>query len=190
MMAEQKQEEVLLKREDAAITNGSAMPVVDTSLPQLAVDVERDYAYYRAIFRGCRMPFAYLDLDLLEQNAQQIALRAAGKRVRLASKSLRSVAVLRRLLAFDSCFQGIMCYSPREAVYLSEQGFTDLLIGYPVWHEEDIADIARATAEGAQITLMVDNSAHVAQIASVAQRYGVRLPLSLDIDMSLVIPGL
>ena len=75
------------------------------------------------------MPFAFLDLDLLEQNIRQIVALAQGKRVRLASKSLRSVAVIRRILEADPCFQGIMCYTAQEAAYLASQGFDDLLIG-------------------------------------------------------------
>ena len=94
---------------------------------------KRDYAYYRGIFGNRPMPFAFLDLDLLEQNIRQIVARAQGKRVRLASKSLRSIAVIRRILAADPCFQGIMCYTAREAAYLASQGFDDLLIGYPTW---------------------------------------------------------
>ncbi|MFL5625173.1 MAG: amino acid deaminase/aldolase [Ktedonobacteraceae bacterium] len=136
------------------------------------------------------MPFAYLDLDLLDQNIREIKLRAGDKRVRLASKSLRSVAVIKRILAADSCFQGIMCFTASEAAYLAAQGLDDLLLGYPCWHEEDIATVARATAAGSHITLMIDSLAHVSQIETVARRYGVRLPLCLDIDMSLQLPGL
>jgi D-serine deaminase-like pyridoxal phosphate-dependent protein len=197
MMADQKQEKLQLSTGAGEVSahNGNTSPVEIPIAPSILMpdaisEVERDYAYYKTVFRGRRMPFAYLDLDLLNQNMQQIVERAGNKRVRLASKSLRSVAVLRHILAANTCFQGIMSYSPREAVYLATQGFTDLLIGYPAWHEEDIAAIARATAEGAQITLMVDNIAHVAQTAAIAQRYGVRLPLCLDVDMSLIIPGL
>jgi D-serine deaminase-like pyridoxal phosphate-dependent protein len=151
---------------------------------------KRDYAYYRGIFGNRPMPFAFLDLDLLEQNIRQIVARAQGKRVRLASKSLRSVAVIRRILAADPCFQGIMCYTAREAAYLASQGFDDLLIGYPTWNEQDIAAIARATAAGTHITLMVDSTDHVEQIETVAARYGVRLPLCLEVDMSMHLPGL
>ncbi|HLI05912.1 MAG TPA: amino acid deaminase/aldolase [Ktedonobacteraceae bacterium] len=150
----------------------------------------RDYVYYREVFRERRMPFAFVDLDLLAENARQIAERAQGKRVRLASKSLRCVAMLRRVLASDACFQGIMCYMVREAVYLASQGFDDLLIGYPCWHRDDITEVARATRTGARITLMVDSVAHVEQIELVASEYGVRLPLCLDMDMSLDVPGL
>src|SRR5947209_3033785 len=149
-----------------------------------------DYAYYKDIFNGRPMPFAYLDLDLLDQNIHEIVARAEGKQVRLASKSLRSVAVLRRIFAFDPCFQGIMCYSVPEAVYLASQGFTDLLVGYPAWNEHDIAAVAQATAEGAQIVLMIDSVAHVERAEAIASQYGVRLPLCLEIDMSMDIPGL
>jgi D-serine deaminase-like pyridoxal phosphate-dependent protein len=98
--------------------------------------------------------------------------------------------VLRHLLAAAPTFQGIMSFSAREAAYLASQGFDDLLIGYPCWHEEDIAAIARPTANGKTITLMIDSIEHVAQLEKVAQRFDVRLPLCLDIDMALQVPGL
>jgi D-serine deaminase-like pyridoxal phosphate-dependent protein len=150
----------------------------------------RDYDYYKQVFNGRPMPFAYLDLDLFDENIRQIASRAGGKHIRLASKSLRCVAALRRILAANACFQGIMSYSAREAVFLAGQGFTDLLIGYPAWHEQDIAAVAEATKSGAQITFMVDSVAHVEQIERIAQRFDVRLSLCLDVDMTSDFPGL
>ena len=149
-----------------------------------------DYSDYRSAFAGRMMPFAYLDLDLLEQNIRQVVSKARGKRVRLASKSIRSVAVLRRILASDSRFQGCMCFTAREAVYLAEEGFTDLLIGYPAWNQDEIAAVARAVAGGAQITLMVDSVAHLRHIEEIASRHGTILAVCLDIDMSLPVPGL
>src|SRR5260370_14489684 len=80
---------------------------------------QHDYAYYKQVFAGRPMPFAYLDLDLLEQNIRQVVQRVDDKRVRLASKSLRSVDVIRRILASNPFFRRIICYSPREAVPLS-----------------------------------------------------------------------
>jgi D-serine deaminase-like pyridoxal phosphate-dependent protein len=151
---------------------------------------KRDYAYYKGILSGCPMPFAFLDLDLLEQNIRQVVALAQGKQVRLASKSLRSVAVIRRILEADPCFQGIMCYTAQEAAYLASQGFDDLLIGYPTWNEQDIAAVARATATGTHITLMVDSTEHVKRLETVAARFGVRMPLCLEADMSMDLPGL
>ncbi len=149
-----------------------------------------DYSYYRAVFTGRRMPFAYVDLDMFDANIRQVVERAAGKRVRVASKSVRSVAMLRRILASDPIFIGLMCYSPREAVILAGQGFDDLLLGYPVWHRDDINEVAHAVANGAHITLMVDSVAHVEHIEGVARENGVRLPLCVDMDMSIDVPGL
>jgi len=150
----------------------------------------RDYEYYKKMFDGHPMPFAFVDLDLLDQNIREIASRARGKHIRLASKSIRCTSILRRIFAADECFQGIMCYTPLEAVYLASQGFADLLIGYPAWNEHDLAAVARATKDGAHITLMIDSVEHVERIEASASRHGVRLPLCLEIDMSMDVPGL
>ncbi len=149
-----------------------------------------DYPYYREIFRGRPLPFAYLDLDLFEENVRRIASQAGEKRIRVASKSLRCVAAIRRVLEADACFQGIMCYTAREAAYLADLGLQDLLIGYPAWNSADIAAVARATAGGARITLMIDSIEHIEQIERVAEQYHVRLPVCLDIDMSVDFPGI
>jgi len=185
------QDQKSIEQQEAGLAAENALPASEPSVtPATTHERLRDYAYYKGIFGGRPMPFAYLDLDLLEQNIRQVVTRAAGKRVRLASKSLRSVAVIRRILASDPCFQGIMCYTALEAVYLASQGFDDLLVGYPAWNEQDLAAVARTVAAGAQITLMVDSLEHVEQIEAAAAHHGTRLPLCLEIDMSMDLPGL
>ena len=149
----------------------------------------RDYGYYRRAFAGHAMPFAWLDLDLLDENIRAILGRAGSKNVRIASKSVRSVAALRRILAASPVFRGLMCFTAREAAWLAGQGFDDLLMGYPAWHHDDLAAVARATADGAHITLMVDSVAHVEQAELVAREHNVRLPLCLEVDMTLAVPG-
>jgi D-serine deaminase-like pyridoxal phosphate-dependent protein len=184
-MLEQRHDE----REAGTVTaSGAALPAsaADTRPPIPA----RDYAYYRAIFSGRRMPFAFVDLDLLDANVRAVRSRAGGKRIRVASKSVRCVAILRRLLAADESIQGLMAFTAREAVWLAAQGFDDLLIGYPCVQPDDLAAVARATAEGAHITLMVDSIAQVERIEAAARAAGIRLPLCLDIDMALPAPGL
>ena len=176
--------------QDQELDRQQAFAAEDESTPTSTQERPQDYAYYKHIFGARPMPFAYLDLDLLDHNTRQVVNRAAEKRVRLASKSLRCVAITRRILAADSCFQGIMCYTALEAVYLASQGFTDLLVGYPAWNAQDIAAVAQATATGAQITLMVDSLEHVEQIEGIARQHGVRLPVCLEIDMSMDLPGL
>lgn len=150
----------------------------------------REYDYYRRAFAGRRMPFAYLDLDLLDENVRQVIARAGEKRIRVASKSVRCMTALKRILAMDERFIGVMCLTAREAVYLAEQDISDVLIGYPCVDPQDIADVARATRAGCQITLMVDDLAQVERIEAVARENDVRLPLCLDVDLSLDVPGL
>jgi D-serine deaminase-like pyridoxal phosphate-dependent protein len=166
------------------------LSVKPSSSPVAEAGPQRDYHYYKQTFVGQAMPFAYLDVDLLEQNIRLIAARAGGKRIRLASKSVRSVAVLKRIFAADTCFQGIMCFTASEAVYLFAQGFNDLLIGYPIWHEQDIRAVAQAIASGAHITLMLDSVEHVTQIEAIASQQQIQIPVCLDLDMALRLPKL
>ncbi len=161
-----------------------------TTISPTTSQYKRDYAYYKDMFCDRPMPFAFLDLDLLEQNIRHVVALAQGKQVRLASKSLRSVAVIRRILEADPCFQGIMCYTAQEAAYLASQGFDDLLIGYPTWNEQDIEAVCRATATGTHITLMIDSIEHVKRFEAVAARFGINLPVCLEVDMSMDLPGL
>lgn len=150
----------------------------------------RQYRDYKAVFAGIPKPFAYVDLDLLAENIRQIAARAGGKRIRIASKSLRCVDLMKRIMDADNIFQGVMCYSALEALYLADRGFDDLLIGYPVCEPEQLARIGRHVKAGKRITLMVDSAAHVELIEAAAEREGVRIPVCIDIDMSLDVPGL
>ena len=136
------------------------------------------------------MPFAYLDRDLFDRNIREIARAAGGKTVRVASKSIRSVEALRYILDSDSRFQGVMCYTAREAAFLAGRGFDDLLLGYPTWEENGIAALADLIGEGRRIVFMADGLEHVEQLEAIARKRGVRLPLCLDIDMSSDYPGL
>lgn len=148
------------------------------------------YEYYKEIFAEIPKPFALVDLDMLDDNAEAIAQAAGGKKVRLASKSIRSVDVLNRLLRSNPIFQGIMCYTAAEAVFLAEQGFDDLLLGYPQWQPEAIRSIVNLVGEGRSITLMVDSVEHVEHIEQFAKQQRTVIPLCIDVDMSVQYPGL
>jgi len=136
------------------------------------------------------MPFAYLDRDLLDLNIRGIAGAAGSKKIRIASKSIRSVEALRYILGSSDRFQGIMCYSAAEAAFLAGKGFDDLLMGYPTWEAEGIRRLVDLVGEGRRIVLMTDCLEHVERIEQIARARGVRVPLCLDIDMSSDYPGL
>ncbi|HKV37794.1 MAG TPA: amino acid deaminase/aldolase [Blastocatellia bacterium] len=147
------------------------------------------------------MPFAFVDLDALAVNVGQV-LSAGNKLIRIASKSVRSVAILKRIMAYSgeigpgapassgARFQGLLCFTAPEAVYLSGHGFDDLVVAYPTWNSRHISAVARAAQEGGHITLMADSLAHIEQIEAIAKQCDARIPICLDIDMASDWPGL
>ncbi|MFC5530911.1 amino acid deaminase/aldolase [Cohnella yongneupensis] len=149
-----------------------------------------DYATYKSIFAGIPMPYAFIDLDMLDRNIRDIAKAAGNKKIRIASKSIRSVDVLRRIMRSDDVYEGVMCYTAKEAAFLAHEGFQDLLLGYPTWDAQGVLPLIDLIGEGHVITFMVDSIAHVEQLERLAKRRGVRVPVCLDIDMSANYPGL
>ena len=114
------------------------------------------YDYYRRAFHGVPMPFAFVDLDLLKSNIRQTVVRARGKRIRIASKSIRSLPLIELILASNPAFQGIMCFTAPEAVWLSRRGLDDLLLGYPCWHAAQVSEFCGELRQGKTIVAMVD----------------------------------
>jgi D-serine deaminase-like pyridoxal phosphate-dependent protein len=148
-----------------------------------ARDRER-YDELRRAIAGRSLPLALLDLGALERNAQAMLARAGQLPIRLCSKSLRSVSVLRRLFALSPRFRGVLCYSAREAEFLGEQGFDDLLVAYPSVDAADLRAACQARARGSKITLMVDDVEQLGPIARAAHGFGVTLRVCIDLDLS------
>ena len=142
------------------------------------------YNYYKAALKDERLPLAYVDLDLFDENIQAILKRSGSKKIRIASKSIRCVELMRRILDFSPQFQGIMCYSAEEAVWLCEQGFDDLLVAYPTVQTHSIKAVAEAVKKGKNIYLMTDLAEHLQLIQAIAAESNVVLPIALDMDMS------
>lgn len=154
--------------------------------------MQRNYAYYKQILSGNTYPLCFLDLDLLHENIVEIKKRVStAKTIRIASKSIRSVEVLKMILASDKqIFKGLMCFSMAEAVFLSQKGFDDLLVAYPSLQEKLIEDLCDEIKKGKTITCIVDSRIHIDVIQAVARKLNVIVPVCLDIDMSTDFPGL
>jgi D-serine deaminase-like pyridoxal phosphate-dependent protein len=148
------------------------------------------YAEYKRALAGRRLPAAYVDLALFDANAGEVRRRAGHKQIRVASKSLRCVSLLRRLLGSHPAYQGVLCYSPWEAVFLSGKGLDDLVVAYPAWDPAALEAVAGEVARGKKIALMVDSPEHARRVAEAGARAGVTLPVGLDVDMSSSYPGL
>ena len=142
------------------------------------------YNYYKEAIKNEHLPLAFVDLDLFDENIRAILKRSGSKKIRIASKSIRCVELIRRILDFSSQFQGIMCYSAEEAVWLSQAGFDDLLVAYPTVQETVLRAVCEEIKKGKKIYLMTDLPEHLRQIQSIAASMNVCLPIALDMDMS------
>lgn len=134
-------------------------------------------------------PVFVVDLDAFDANAADLERRAAGKPVRVASKSLRVPALIERALARGG-MRGVLGYSLREALWLHEQGSCDdIVVAYPTVDRGALAQLVAAPAAAAAITLMVDSVAHLDVVDSVRFTPGVEVRIALDIDAGLQIAG-
>jgi D-serine deaminase-like pyridoxal phosphate-dependent protein len=106
-------------------------------------------------------PLAIVDLDAFDANAADLVRRAAGKPIRLASKSVRCRALLRRALAVDG-FAGVMAFTLPEALWLAaEQVSDDILVAYPTTDRAALERLAGDERATATVTLMVDSADHL-----------------------------
>ena len=71
------------------------------------------------------------------------ARRAAGKPIRVASKSVRCRPLLERILARGPGYRGLLTYTLPESLWLAVEGFEDLVVGYPTADRTAIAELAR-----------------------------------------------
>ena len=132
-------------------------------------------------------PVAAIDLDALDANARFLTAAAGGYPIRVASKSIRCVEVIRHVLDNHPGFRGVLAFTPGEAVHLARAGFDDLLVAYPTVDAAAIRDVAETMAQtGAVIRLVVDAPAHVSLIAANATalaRTGRAIPLCMEVDL-------
>ncbi len=150
------------------------------------------YARYVRALGDRPLPAAMVDLDAVDRNIETVLapVRAAGKHLRIASKSVRCVALLRYITDHSNgCVRGVMAYTAREAEHLVRAGFDDVLIAYPSMHPAEALAVARANAAGATVRPIVDDAAQLAVLATEAKRAGTVVPVTIDVDMSYRLLG-
>jgi D-serine deaminase-like pyridoxal phosphate-dependent protein len=141
---------------------------------------------YERIFAEVEAPFAFVDLEAMWANAEEMLGRAGEKPIRVASKSIRCRALLEAILARDPRFQGLMTFTLPETLWLAEQGFENLLLAYPTADAgalEELALRSAANPEGAPI-VMVDCVEHLEMIESVLGTGAPPLRVCIDVDAS------
>ena len=128
-------------------------------------------------------PFAVVDLEALRSNAADMARRAAGTPIRLASKSVRCRALITEVLGMDG-FRGILAFTLPEALWLVDcQVSDDIMVAYPTADRAALARLASYRAAAIAITVMVDSVDHIDLIARAAATVPDPHPIKVAIDL-------
>ena len=129
-------------------------------------------------------PVAVIEREALRHNAMDLLVRAGGLPIRVATKSVRVRAVLDAVLEIPG-YRGLLAFTLAEALWLAER-YDDIVLGYPTVDRAGLARLLADERAASRITLMVDDSAHLDVIDSVAgptSRPEVRV--AIDVDASL-----
>jgi D-serine deaminase-like pyridoxal phosphate-dependent protein len=144
----------------------------------------RSHSDYEEIFAEVEAPFAFVDLDALWGNAEEMLGRAEPKPVRVASKSVRCLAVIDRILDHDDRFSGLMTFTLPETLWLAGRGYENLLLAYPTTDSGALGELALRSAanpDDAPI-VMVDCVEHLNAIESVLGTGAAPVRVCIDID--------
>lgn len=145
------------------------------------------WARYRAALAGEPLPAALVDLDALETNVDRLLapVRARGKTLRLATKSVRCPALLMAIAARGGpAVRGFMTYTATETAFLAEQGLDDFVLAYPTLQGRDVDLLAGLCAKGASVAVMADAPEHLAALEAAAARAGTSVPVMIDVDIA------
>lgn len=125
--------------------------------------------------------FAVVDLEALSYNAFYLVRRAAGKPIRIATKSVRCRAVVEAALATPG-YRGVLAYTLAEGLWLAET-LDDVVVGYPSVDRASYQALGESEELARRVTVMVDSVEQLDFIDSVTppgKRSPVRVCLELD----------
>jgi D-serine deaminase-like pyridoxal phosphate-dependent protein len=154
------------------------------------------YPELRELLHEEPLPCALVDLGALERNLERLlqdsAAEARGKTLRLATKSVRCVRLLRLALERGGpSVRGLMTFSAAETLFLARQGFDDLLLAYPTLQQDDLETLATLAAGGRRVLVAVDSVQQIEALGREAARRGAVVQAVLDLDLSWrPLPGL
>jgi D-serine deaminase-like pyridoxal phosphate-dependent protein len=134
-------------------------------------------------------PVLVADLQSFDRNLVDVVRRAGGTPVRLATKSVRVPALVRRALAADGV-SGVLAYTLSEAVWLArEEGCDDVVMGYPSVDAGALREVASDAALADAVTLMVDDTAQLDLVDRVRPHRRFPVNVALDLDAGLAVAG-
>lgn len=145
------------------------------------------YEALRELFKGQRLPLAFVDLDSFDANTNTAAsiAHAADKKLRIGTKSLRCLPLMERVLAHASSrFHGFLTFTAEETLFLADKGHDDFILAYPTVQPGDLEILAQITKRGKQVSAMVDCRQHLDALDQAGKRNNAVLNACLEIDMA------
>jgi len=144
------------------------------------------YVALREIFREKRLPLAFVDLDAFDANVIYAAekAQAAGKTIRLGSKSIRCEPLMKRILDHSNIFRGFLTYTVEETQFLAIKGHDDFIVAYPSLQPSDMDILTRLTRDGKSVSIMVDSLEHLVTLSRAGIKARTTLSACLEIDLS------
>jgi D-serine deaminase-like pyridoxal phosphate-dependent protein len=132
-----------------------------------------------------------VDLDAFDANRADLARRAAGTPIRVASKSVRCRALLERVLEHAPAFRGVLALTLPEALWLAEHGVDDIVVAYPSTGRAALARLAAGAdrQHGARVALMVDAIEHLDLIEGAGASESRPVHVCLEADAGLWLRG-
>lgn len=140
----------------------------------------------REIFKGQRLPLAFVDLDAFDVNVNYVAQKAcaAGKTIRLGTKSIRCEPLMRRILEHSDAYRGFLTYTVEETKFLADNGHDDFIVAYPTIQPSDLKLLTRLARDGKSVSVMADSLQHLTALAAAGEGAGVTLSACLEVDLS------
>jgi D-serine deaminase-like pyridoxal phosphate-dependent protein len=156
------------------------------------MDMDHSSSFYekiRTLVKDERLPLAYVDLKTFDENAESLAKRSHPLPIRVASKSVRCLELLKRVLKHSS-YRGVLAYSGHEAVELLRSDIDDIVVAYPVVNRVELKSVAEAIRLKPSIVLMTDRPDQLERLNEVATEMNVTFEIAVDLDVSSRWPGI
>lgn len=145
------------------------------------------FAGYDELTSGLDAPLGLLDLDAVAHNTAQMVRRAAGTPIRLATKSVRCLPLIKHLLGTPG-MRGALALTLPEALWLHDNGVEDIVLGYPTTDRAALARLGAVPDDELPVVLMVDcvEQVDLAQhLVGASRRRPLRVCLELDAGLRL-----
>ena len=146
--------------------------------------------YYRPV-PGTRVedletPCLLVDLDSVEHNFRVVAdtYRDTECKMRQHTKNIKSPRLARIQIETGGTVGGGCTAKLSEAEVMVEGGIRDILIPNQVVHRDKIARMC-ALARRADIKVCVDNTENVQDLSDIADAYGVKIGVLIEVDTQM-----